>query len=195
MNTNGPRCEGAPRAAPRVQVLLRAGCDGQYPAEQGGPLQGPRALLMEGPQRGVVARVERGGLFPQRVLACPPRRAVPDLDVRKARLAEADSEVRPAQPGRDPLVGAVKRLPAGQRHPTAGLEDPADLLVGDGRLVKELDGVGAQHGLDAGIGQARRRELAGAETRVAHAHSRGLLPRLSEGPGREVYADERRPGL
>ncbi len=108
---------------------------------------------------------------------------------------QAGGEVNPAQPGTEPLVGAVERLPAGQRHPAAGLEDPADLVIGDGRLVGELDGVGAQHGGGAGIGQARRGEFAGAEARVVHAHSRGLLLRLGEGLRGEVHADERRPGL
>jgi len=107
------------QAQVRVKILSGVGCDGQYAAEQVGPLQGPHTFLMEGPQRGVIAGVERGGLFPQRVLACQPGRAVPDLDVGEARLAEAGGEVRPAQPGTEPLVGAVERLPAGQRHPAA----------------------------------------------------------------------------
>ena len=53
---------------------------------------------MERPQRGVVARVESGRLFPQRVLARQPGRAVPDLGVREARLAEASGEVYLTQP-------------------------------------------------------------------------------------------------
>jgi hypothetical protein len=52
--------------------LLRFGCDCQHAAEQGGPFQGPHALRMQGPQRRVVAGVERDGFFPQHVLACQP---------------------------------------------------------------------------------------------------------------------------
>jgi hypothetical protein len=59
---------------------------------------------MEGPQRGVVAGVERGGL-PQCVLACQPGRAVSDLDVREARLAQAGGEVYPAQLNRRRFCG------------------------------------------------------------------------------------------
>src|SRR5579859_416401 len=47
-----------------VQVSQGVGCNGQYAADQDGPLQGPHGLLMERSQRGVVARVERSGLFP-----------------------------------------------------------------------------------------------------------------------------------
>ena len=43
-----------------------------------------------------------------------------DLDVREASLAETGGEVRPAQPGTEPLVGAVERLPAGQRFTDEG---------------------------------------------------------------------------
>src|SRR5258708_39378325 len=90
MNTE--RSVGAPRTSSHIQVLSGGGCDGQHAAEQGGPLQGPHALLMKGHQRGVVARVERGGLFPQRALACQPARAVPDLNVGEARLVQASGE-------------------------------------------------------------------------------------------------------
>src|SRR6516165_9952987 len=108
------------------------------------------------------------------MLALQPGRTVQDLDIREARLAETGAEVRPANPGTDPLIIAVQRLPAGQHHPATGLEDPADLAVSDSGLVRELDSVGTQDGLYAGIGQSRRRELTNAEARIAHAHSRGL---------------------
>ena len=74
---------------------------------------------------------------------------------REARLAQAGAEVCPAYPGTEPLIVAVQRFPAGQRHPAAGLEDPPDLFIGAGGLVGELDGVGAEHRVDAGIGQSR----------------------------------------
>ena len=138
--------------------LLRVGCDCQDAAEQGGPLQGLLSFRVQGPYRRVVARVERHGFFPQRVLMCQPGRAVPDLNVREARLAQAGAEVCPAYPGTEPLIVAVQRFPAGQRRPAAGLEDPSDLFIGAGGLVGELDGVGSEHRVDAGIGQSRRRE-------------------------------------
>src|ERR1035441_8211455 len=90
--------------------LLRAGCDCQDAAEQGGPLQGLHSFRMQGPQRRVVARVERDGFLPQRVLACQPGRAVPDLNVREARLVQAGAEVCPAYPGTEPLIIAVQRF-------------------------------------------------------------------------------------
>jgi len=36
-----------------------------------------------------------------------------------------------------------------------GLEDPPDLFIGAGGLVGKVDGVGAEHRVDAGIGQSR----------------------------------------
>src|SRR6185437_1894722 len=101
------------------------------------------------------------------MLAFQPGRTVPDFNICEARLAETGAEVCPAHPGTDPLIIAVQRLPAGQHHPAAGLEDSADLAISDGGLVRELDGVGTQHGLDAGVGQSRRRELTNAEARLA----------------------------
>ena len=109
--------------------LLRVGCDCQDAAEQCGPLQGPHSFRVQGPQCGVIARVERHGFFPQRVLMCQPGGAVPDLNVREARLAQADAEVCPAYPGAEPLIIAVQRFPAGQRRPATGLEDPSDLFT------------------------------------------------------------------
>src|SRR6185312_11302652 len=102
------------------------------------------------------------------MFAFQPGRTVPDFNIREARLAKAGAEVCPAHPGTDPLIIAVQRLPAGQYHPATGLEDPADLAVSDGGLVRELDGVGTQHGVDAGVGQSRRGEFAGSEARLVN---------------------------
>jgi alpha-tubulin suppressor-like RCC1 family protein len=65
---------------------------------------------MKGAQRRVVARCKPDGLFPQRVLACQPRRAVADFNVREARLVKAGTEVCAAYPDREPLIIAVERL-------------------------------------------------------------------------------------
>jgi len=47
-----------------------------------------KSFSMQGPLRRVVARVEGHGFFPQRVLMRQPGRAVPDLNVREARLVQ-----------------------------------------------------------------------------------------------------------
>lgn len=172
----------------------RLGGDGQDAAEQADPAQGVHGLVVEGAQGRVIARGDRDRLVPQRALPVEPLRTVPDLDIREPRPEEADTEVDPANSLGDPFVPALPGLPAGQRGPPAGPQDPEDLGVGLGGLVGELDRVGAEYRVDAGVGQAGGREVADAEVRVAHAHSHGLLARFRERLGGEVDTDQSRPG-
>jgi len=81
------------------------------------------ALRVQGLQRRILARVERDGFFPQRVLACSP------IGRSRTSTREADwcrpARGLPCAPEAEPLILApVQRLPAGQRHPATGLEDP-----------------------------------------------------------------------
>jgi hypothetical protein len=113
-------------------------------------LQRANAFATEGQQRWVVVRIDRGCLCPDGSLALPPGGPFADLDSREARPGQPGGEVHPAQPVRQLPVVPANWLPAGQRHPPARLQDPADFAVGSGRIIGKLDRVRAQHRVRAG---------------------------------------------
>jgi hypothetical protein len=108
--------------------LLRVGCDCQDAAEQGGPLQGLQSFRMQGPQRRVVAGVERHGFLPQRVLwmsrtwradmSFPAviRTPVPCWVASRVRI----SRVRLAHPSTRSRCSASQSLPGPRLRPGGG---------------------------------------------------------------------------
>src|SRR6201999_1988649 len=98
-------------SAPPAETLSGPGRDGQDPAQQVDPAQGPDPLIVERSQRRVIARIEGDRLVPHHPLGGQPGRAVADLDAGETRLLQAAGQVDPAGPGTAPFPRAVHRLP------------------------------------------------------------------------------------
>ena len=159
---------------------------------RGEGVQGTDAFVVEGLQRRVAAGVQGGGFFPHGSLGRPPAGPFPDLDFTKARRGQPGMEADPAQPVRHPFVVWVHGFPAGQHHPSAGRQDPAQFAVGSVRARSELDGVHAQRRAGRAGPQPRRGEVSDVERRCP-AELPGLLAGLVYRLGGEVDSDQRAP--
>src|SRR5215467_12030667 len=93
-----PGSDAAPGGPGPVGAGLRCGGGGDDPAEQAEGSQGAHALVVEGPQRGVVAGVKCHGLLPHGALGGPPAGAVAGLNVAQPGGGQSRGEVHPAQP-------------------------------------------------------------------------------------------------
>src|SRR5580693_5485416 len=103
LNSYRPVRPGWAASARRARPLWR-GRRGHHAAERGGPLQRTDPLVVEGAQGRIGPRVERDRLLPHRLLACQPLRAVLDLDVDEAGVAQTRAEIDPAHPLGEALV-------------------------------------------------------------------------------------------